>query len=385
MAYKHDLRIGAYTMDNIQSAHEKLLHQEEEINLQLDALLSRQCHLEAKLRGVTKAIPNLKVIHSDAKTLSEMITFTSNLAENVSAKVRKLDLARSRVSECQRRVLDVLDVQLCSEGVSAALRTEDYEKAAAHVHRYLSMDQSLLRQTAEDVAQGTSLWESLQVLQTACSQLREIIAIKFEEAVAAEDVASAERFFKLFPLLGMQDEGLRRFSVYLCSKLKETGEKNLRAVSSKSHVSGTDKRANVAFADALTLLFEGIARLIEIHQPLVETYYGPGRMLTVVKHLQEECDRQSYQIFLEFTRQRNINQWIRNVKEALKLASTATLSSSASTSSLLLMKKGAMEGLGDGVTSQSGSSQQQSRPDPRELDILLGEMAIMHARAGLYV
>ena len=35
-----------------------------------------------------------------------------------------------------------------------------------------------------------------------------------------------------------------------------------------------DKRANVIFADTLTLLFEGIARVVEIHQPLVETYYG---------------------------------------------------------------------------------------------------------------
>jgi conserved oligomeric Golgi complex subunit 4 len=35
-----------------------------------------------------------------------------------------------------------------------------------------------------------------------------------------------------------------------------------------------DKRALVLYADALTLLFEGIARVIEVHQPIVETYYG---------------------------------------------------------------------------------------------------------------
>ncbi|XP_046385126.1 conserved oligomeric Golgi complex subunit 4 [Ischnura elegans] len=368
-----------YKAEEIEEEHKRLLQQEEEVNIQLDALLSRQCHLEAKLRSVTKVLPSLKVVHSDATKLCEMISYTSNLAENVSAKVRKLDLARGRVSECQRRVLDVLDVQLCSEGVSAALRTEDYEKAAAHVHRYLSMDQSLLRQTAEDVAQGTSLGDSLTVLQEACSQLRKVIVIRFEEAVASEDVASAERFFKLFPLLGMQDEGLRRFSVYLCSKLKESGEKNLKAVSSRSWATAAgDKRANVAFADALTLLFEGIARLIEIHQPLVETYYGPGRMLSVIKHLQEECDRQSYQLFLEFNRQRNMMQWLKTVRDALKISSSAcpsTLSTSASTSSLTRRPEG-----------DAGSSlPQQSRPDPRDLDVLLGEMAIMHARAGLYI
>ncbi len=35
-----------------------------------------------------------------------------------------------------------------------------------------------------------------------------------------------------------------------------------------------DKRANVLYADTITLLFESIARVVEIHQPLVETYYG---------------------------------------------------------------------------------------------------------------
>lgn len=35
-----------------------------------------------------------------------------------------------------------------------------------------------------------------------------------------------------------------------------------------------DKRANVIYADTVTLLFESVARTVEIHQPLVETYYG---------------------------------------------------------------------------------------------------------------
>lgn len=43
------------------------------------------------------------------------------------------------------------DLQLCSGGVQTALRNEDYEEAAAHVHGFLSVDQHLLKQT---VAEG---------------------------------------------------------------------------------------------------------------------------------------------------------------------------------------------------------------------------------------
>ena len=44
-------------------------------------------------------------------------------------------------------------------------------------------------------------------------------------------------------------------------------------------------RAGVIYADTLTLLYEGIARLIETYQPLVETYYGRCMLENVLVHL----------------------------------------------------------------------------------------------------
>jgi len=44
--------------------------------------------------------PNLQLVQNDAKQLAGMISFTSTLAENVSSKVRQLDVAKvSRVCE----------------------------------------------------------------------------------------------------------------------------------------------------------------------------------------------------------------------------------------------------------------------------------------------
>ena len=40
--------------------------------------------------------PNLNLIQNDAKQLTGMISFTSELADNVSSKVRQLDLAKVR-------------------------------------------------------------------------------------------------------------------------------------------------------------------------------------------------------------------------------------------------------------------------------------------------
>ena len=58
-------------------------------------------------------------------------------------------------------------------------------------------------------------------------------------------------------------------------KLAATGEQCLKAAIGT--MSG-DPRSNVIFADTLTILFEGIARTMEVHQPLIETFYGPGQV-----------------------------------------------------------------------------------------------------------
>jgi len=41
--------------------------------------------------------PNLHMLETDSKQLSSMVAFTSTLAENVSSKVRQLDLAKVSV------------------------------------------------------------------------------------------------------------------------------------------------------------------------------------------------------------------------------------------------------------------------------------------------
>jgi COG4 transport protein len=44
------------------------------------------------------------------------------------------------------------------------------------------------------------------------------------------------------------------------------------------------------YITALTSLFESIAMIVDQHQPVVEKYYGPGKMRSVVERLLQECD-----------------------------------------------------------------------------------------------
>ena len=54
-------------------------------------------------------------------------------------------------------------------------------------------------------------------------------------------------------------------------QLSEQSYKNLVLA---ENVDYNDKQANIIYAETATQLFEGIAKIVEIRQPLVETYYG---------------------------------------------------------------------------------------------------------------
>lgn len=242
-------------------------------------------------------------------------------------------------------------MEICSQGVQAAILDSDYEKGAAHIHRFLSMDQSLLKRTANDMDNVSNMLKSVRTLQEAASQLRAIVEHKFNEAIANEDLVSIERFFKIFPLLGMHDQGIKEFCTYLRTKIAAVAEKNLK---SALNTPISDKRHGVIFADTLVLLFEGLARVVDTHQPLIETYYGPGRLLSAIIILQKECDLQTTRVVTEWSRSRHINKKTQIINELSRLTSSSSF--------------GKLEKI-----------------DPKDLDILIGEITLMHFRCELYI
>ena len=60
--------------------------------------------------------------------------------------MRELDLVKGRVQETIKRVDDILDLKSCVEGVQLSFHKEEYEQAAAFIHRYLSLDERAMRE-----------------------------------------------------------------------------------------------------------------------------------------------------------------------------------------------------------------------------------------------
>lgn len=74
--------------------------------------------------------------------------------------------------------------------------------------------------------------------------------------------------------------------------------------------------------------------IISQHQPVVEKYYGQGRMLNVAQILQEECDRQGCSLIDNWFEERRMDKKLSETK-LHKFTLLTSLSSAAAASSLL--------------------------------------------------
>ncbi len=137
----------------------------------------------------------------------------------------------------------------------------------------------------------------VQTLQAAREQLLEIFVHQFTTAAQSRDSATTSRFFKLFPVIGWEKEGLDAYSSFvselLQTKMPPSAKSELKVDILAITCSTTIFEASspLYYVTALTSLFESVCNIVDQHQPVVEKYYGPGQMLHVVEKLLEECDR----------------------------------------------------------------------------------------------
>lgn len=235
-------------------------------------------------------------------------------------------------------------------------------QAAAHIHRYLNIDAASL-QLSSDPAEGSSLHQALLSLDEAEKRLKSIVNVKFDQAVETGNLPEAMRFFKIFPLLNLHRIGLEKFCKHLCLQINEHGEKMLKKT---LEIPFNHKRYPVIYSDYLTNLFEYIADIVEAYQPLVETYYGHGKLFNFISMLQSACDTQVERAMRSFKDQRKFETTFRRIQQA-------------SSRSLSMNNVSGSDGSPMSMTSNV------DKLDPRELDDFLAEVTLINASCELYL
>ncbi|ESK88432.1 intra-golgi transport-related protein [Moniliophthora roreri MCA 2997] len=322
-------------------------HQSEEVELSnsLSKLLSAQEPIAQSLDRLQTLLPHLDLLSGDAAALSTKVSSTAQTAERVSGRVQSLDEEMRRIREATDRVGQVIDLKSSLADLKVSMESQDWESATRHCARAMSIPTYIVSGRFAEIAVPTSdsHLPPSQTLQTAREELLRIFLRNFEQASQAKDAAATSRFFKLFPAIGWEKEGLEAYASFVVDLVR------VRApVSAKTS-------SPLYFITTLTALFESVAMIVDQHQPVVEKYYGTGKMKQVVERLLQECDR---------VVKGAIERWEEERSMARKLLDVQTASQSRRQNPNLLPDEDLM--------------------DPREVDKLLIEMSGMVGRWSLF-
>ncbi|OBZ75472.1 Conserved oligomeric Golgi complex subunit 4 [Grifola frondosa] len=252
-----------------------------------------------------------------------------------------------RVREASERVGQVMDLKSSLAALQSAIESKDWESATRHCSRAMALP---LEVTSGPFAETTvptseSHLPPAQTLQTAREELLNIFRQEFQKASESRDAAATSRFFKLFPAIGWEAEGLQEYASFVVDLVRVRAPASAKTSSPLYYIT------------ALTALFESIAMIVDQHQPVVEKYYGPGKMTSVLEHLLQESDRVVRDLIEGWEEQRSMKR---------KLSDVITTSTTG-------RKQGAQSTVED-----------DELVDPRDIDRVLTEAAGMAGRWGLF-
>lgn len=281
---------------SIQAAEEELVTltaEEQDFDLKLEKLYSKAAHLcQSESRSLAFLGEQHKQVPIAIKKLQETLQQTSGVADELSFRVRKLDVVCGHVSEALKIVDDLLELRECSDQVMKAITSEDFEQAARYVSRFRAAQDSLPPGTDD---------ATVRTLTEAERQLSGIVRRHFDAAMAAKDSAGVSRFAKLFHPLGLASEGVQKYVEFIKRSLAEKASGEFKRQLGSAGVKRADQ-GPAPYAETLTSIFMAIADIVQEHQQAVEEEFGPENFVVVVRGLLDEADVQGIKVIDKFAK-----------------------------------------------------------------------------------
>jgi hypothetical protein len=272
-------------------------------------------HVAKAIVAAAASIASLDTVSADARALTASLTNLSATAESAVRKIRELDGVRTRIQLALDRVEDVIDLQSCLSGVSAATELGDLESAALHIKRFRSLE-GHLPVPESDVA----------FMRHAEAVLLEAVTKQFDDAIAENQAyqisrtqikadhtpqpddetaqrltqieASISHCCQLMNVLGHSEMGLTRYAAYLNQNYDAECKGKLLELCSM----GIDTPA--AAINTVSAVFASAAELLQqISTPATAALFGAGsgpRQLLAAVHA--VCDRHSARVLRSMAR-----------------------------------------------------------------------------------
>ncbi|EYU32299.1 hypothetical protein ABFS82_02G180000 [Erythranthe guttata] len=277
----------------------RLLHEciayQRALDLELETLLSQRSDLDRQLSNLHKSVEVLEIVKVDSSYMLSNVSSTSALADQVSAKVRHLDLAQSRVQDTLLRIDAIVDRSNCLDGVHKSLLSEDFESAASYIQTFLQIDSKFKDSSASD---------QRDQLLSYKKQLEGIAKKKLSAAVDQRDHPTILRFIKLYTPLGLEEEGLQVYVSYLRKVISTRTRMEFEQL--VELMEQPNNQSQVNFVTCLTNLFKDIVLAIEENNEILRSLCGEDGIVYAICELQEECDSRGSNILKKFMEYRKL-------------------------------------------------------------------------------
>ncbi|XP_028752306.1 conserved oligomeric Golgi complex subunit 4 [Neltuma alba] len=289
--------IGAIT----RLLHECIAYQRS-LDVELDNLLSQRPDLDKQLLQLQRSSEVLDIVKADSDHMLSNVSSTCDLADDVSRKVRELDLAQSRVRSTLLRIDAVVERGNCLEGVDKALGIEDYESAAKYVQTFLKIDAEYKELESDQ----------RERLMASKKQLEGIVRKKLSSAVDQRDHPTILRFIRLYSPLGLEEEGLQVYVGYLKkvigmrSRLEFEQLVELTEQRGLGNNNGNVNQNQANFVGCLTNFFKDIVLAIEENDEILRSLCGEDGIVYAICELQEECDSRGSLILKKYMEYRKL-------------------------------------------------------------------------------
>ncbi|KAI9799118.1 MAG: hypothetical protein M1825_004885 [Sarcosagium campestre] len=378
--HRHQDVYHASTVAEIHAELARLNEEESSVTSRLTALLASQ-------RDVSRELGRLDLLRAQLGTQAVttrgishgMLSNAASTANRISGAVRRLDLEQARVKATLEVVEQVAELKACVLGVSGSMGApQDWEQAAAYLSRASKIPNDIVDGPfAEEMVPTSEVPDAPRItLESAAESLCSLFLREFEKAAKENEGAKVTRFFKLFPLIGRTEVGLDIYGRYVCQGVATRARSNLNA-----GTGGKQRKDGFFYANALTRLFEHIAQIVDSHGALVERHYGAGRMTRVIERLQVEADVQGGIILDTWSDERNVDRRLTDIKTyAFSFLVQSFLPAQRAAAGTPRANSPANRDAAGGRR----TSEEDDTVNMKEVDGLLGEMAVMLGRWSLY-
>eukprot|EP00894_Picocystis_sp_ML_P003597 jgi/Pico_ML_1/54114/g4536.t2 len=260
------------------------------------------------LHDVHKALQVIEKLEVDAKLVADNVAHTSKLASRLSSRVKRLDSVQSKIKSTLARIDAILDRSNCLNGVNQAMDEQDYERAAQYVSKFIELDSDVGNLPFLDTKQ---LSDQKTSMMASRARLEEIVREKFKEAANNNNHTEAFRFGKLYPLLGIRDEGLQAVTSYVRSVVSGRARTQFEALSDELGNAGNE-RQKADFVGVLTAHFKDIGAAISENEPMLIGSFGNEALLSFVAAMHEECDVRGTAVIKRFCEHNSIEKLVKD-------------------------------------------------------------------------